>query len=94
MILALVTSFVRTGIVLAAVVRHASWTTRGAALSAAVACAMGTLFFTVTALVLIDIRIVIMVSSVAVVVKIASLKVDGRKALLESGGALAYPHFS
>jgi hypothetical protein len=92
LILALVTSFVRTGIVLAAVVRHASWTTRGAALSAAVACAMGTLFF--TALVLIDIRIVIMVSSVAVVVKIASLKVDGRKALLESGGALAYPHFS
>jgi hypothetical protein len=35
-----------------------------------------------------------MMSSVAVIVKIASLKVDGREALLESSGALTYPHFS
>lgn len=48
----------------------------------------------VAALILVNVSIVIVVPSMAVVVEVASLEVDGSQALLESGCALTDPHLS
>jgi len=45
-------------------------------------------------LVLIDVSVIVVVPSMAVIVEVASLKVDGGQALLEGGCSLAYSHLS
>jgi len=63
-------------------------------MSARRARSMATMLFTVPTLILVDIGIVVVMASMAIVVEVASLEVDGGEALLESGGAFAYPHLS
>jgi hypothetical protein len=55
---------------------------------------MAAMLFTVSTLVLVDIGIVIVMASMAVVVEITSLEVDGGETLLESSCAFAYSHLS
>jgi len=48
----------------------------------------------VAAWVLVNVSVIIVVPSMAIIVKIASLEVDGGQTLLESGCALTFPHLS
>ena len=63
-------------------------------MSACIARSMAAMLFTVSTLVLVDIGIVIVMASMAVVVEITSLEVDGGETLLESSCAFAYSHLS